>query len=109
MTHLREAVVAITQPLNHRPRPPQTQATELLGNLSGTPSEAEPPPPSLLEELRRRLLDLYVKSSRAEVERRDLREAPWLLWNGTPVSRQFRASSMPFTFRLPDTKELSAI
>jgi hypothetical protein len=85
LTHLREAVVAITQLLHHRARLPQPQATELLVQSLGTPEARQgPPPASLLEELRRRLLALYAVSSRTEVERCDLREAPWLLWNGTP-------------------------
>ena len=87
MTHLRAAVVAIKDArLLHGPaRLPHPQATEALVQSLGTP-DARPrrPQASLLEELRRRLLEKYAKSPDTHAERRDLRDAPWLLWNGTP-------------------------
>ncbi len=87
MTLLREAIAAIenAQLLRRPARLPDPQATQLLVQSLGTPEARQgPPPKSQLEELRGRLISLYTKSSRTEAERRDLRDAPWLLWNGTP-------------------------
>ena len=87
MTHLRDAVAAIedAQLLRGPARLPHPQATDLLVQSLGTPDARQgPPQKSQLEELRRRLFSLYAESSRTEAERRDLRDAPWLLWSGTP-------------------------
>ena len=87
MTHLRDAVAAIASArlLQGPVRLPHPQATEVLVQSLGAPDARQgPPPASQLVQLRRRLFSLYSESSQTEAERRDLRDAPWLLWNGTP-------------------------
>lgn len=87
MTHLRDAVATIgaARLLRGPARLPHPQATEQLVRMLGVPEARQPPPPKqLLDDLRRRLLGLYGGPLLHVAERRDLRDAPWLLWNGTP-------------------------
>lgn len=86
MTHLRAAVAAFKDArLLEGTARLYPQATEALAQSLGTP-DGRPvrPQASLLEATRRRLLEIYVQSAGGEAERRDVRDAPWLLWNGRP-------------------------
>ncbi len=58
--------------------PPSRKAVEALGAAEAAPAE---PGPAVLEAVRRRLA-AASRSGFAEVARRDLRDAPWVLWNG---------------------------
>jgi hypothetical protein len=85
VSHLQEAIVALQQVLRGQPRLPHPQSTELLVQTLGSPEPRKGPPPTpLLEELRRRLLRLYAPTAQGDGERKDLRDAPWLFWDGTP-------------------------
>ena len=66
-------------------RLPSPQATEELLRLLSVAEERQAPPvPLFLDDLRRRLVGLYGPASSGNAERRDLRDAPWVLWEGTP-------------------------
>lgn len=57
----KKALEALRQPIEDKPRPP---------------------PEDWLEQLRRRLAELFGSGRGHEATRRDLSHAPWILWNG---------------------------
>jgi hypothetical protein len=67
--------------------PASTKAVQALGAADKPPL---PPGPEPLEELRRRLFGHYRGKASASPSRRDIRYAPWVLWNGQP-----RAAELP--------------
>ena len=92
MTYLSEAILALrgAEKLLGSQRLPRPMATELLVQSLGFPEARKgPPPKQQLEVLRQHLLALYSRTD-GDAERRVLRDAPWLLWNGEP-----RLSSLP--------------
>lgn len=84
MSHLLEAIHAFqgAYGLLNSPKLPHPMATEVLVRALDTPEPRERPPPHL-EVLRRRLEQLYSRPT-GDADRRDLRDAPWVLWDGTP-------------------------
>jgi hypothetical protein len=86
LSHLQEAIHAFggAVGLLNLPRLPHPTATELLIRSMDAPEpRAERPAKPLLELLRRRLDEIYSNTS-GDADRRELRDAPWLLWDGTP-------------------------
>jgi hypothetical protein len=86
MTHLRDAILALqgTHALLQSPRLPHPTATELLvQTLAVREARSGPPAKSDLEVLRGRLRETY-STAKGEASRRELRNAPWLFWDGTP-------------------------
>jgi len=86
VTHLLEAIEAFRGTLGvlGSQRLPALMATERLWQSMNAPEpRTEKPAEPRLKELRRRLLQLYSTDDGA-ADRRELRDAPWLLWDGTP-------------------------
>jgi hypothetical protein len=65
-------------------------STKTVAALGATEKPPLPPGPEPLAELRRRLFKHYRGSLSAPPSRRDIRYAPWVLWNGEP-----RAANLP--------------
>jgi EH_Signature domain len=84
VSHLREAIDAFASAsrLLSSPRLPQPGASALLLQSLDAP-EPRAERPAQLEKLRRHLDEIYSTTGR-EADRRELRDAPWLLWDGTP-------------------------
>jgi hypothetical protein len=86
VTHLHSAILAFegVNKLLASPRLPQPMATAILVQSLGSPEARKGPPPKpQLEVLRRQLFELY-SGAQGDADARILRDAPWLLWDGTP-------------------------
>jgi len=88
VTTLREARDILEALAGRLPKmaPPEARHTraalEKLAGLEDLPPR--PPPENLLERLRRDLVQLFGAGRGHEATRRQLRLAPWILWNGEP-------------------------
>jgi hypothetical protein len=88
VTTLREGRDILEALAGRLPRmaPPEARHTraalEKLAGLEDLPPR--PPPENLLERLRRDLVQLFGAGRGHEATRRQLRLAPWILWNGEP-------------------------
>jgi hypothetical protein len=61
--------------------PNDTPTAQMVRGLGATEISSAPPPPDFLESVRR---NLVAASHSGQFPPRDLRYAPWLLWNGDP-------------------------
>lgn len=88
MTHTRDALGRLSAGIALVPRafvPPKKQESQdLVERLQATDLDRGPPPNQEMEPLRRRLHAFFTGRDKAPPTRRELRNAAWLLWNGSP-------------------------
>lgn len=65
--------------------PERPQSRILVERLRATHAARAAPQEDFLETLRERLVAAFADGGRGRVARRDLQDAPWILWNGTPA------------------------
>jgi hypothetical protein len=70
--------------------PDEPESARMLRVLGATEASQAPPPEDFLEKLRRNLVAASRSGRIASLPRKELRYAPWLLWNGKPP-----AASLP--------------
>jgi hypothetical protein len=68
----------------HITLPDEAESARMLRALRATEASPAPPPTDFLEKLRRELVASSHSRQIAELSRKQLRYAPWLLWNGEP-------------------------
>jgi hypothetical protein len=66
----------------HITLPDEAESARMLRALGATEASPAPPPTNFLEKLRRELVASSHPRQIAELSRKQLRYAPWLLWNG---------------------------
>jgi hypothetical protein len=88
MTHTRNALDRLEAGIALVPRafipPPKAPSRRLVEELEATDLDRRPPTDQAMEALRRRLHAFYAGRDKAPPTRRELRDAAWLLWNGSP-------------------------
>jgi hypothetical protein len=70
--------------------PDEPESARMLRALGAAEASPAPPPDDFLEKLRRKLVTTSRTGRIAALPRKELRYAPWLLWNGKPP-----AASLP--------------
>ncbi len=85
LTRLEAAIVALPHRL-----PPEPQTERMLKVLSAAEATPRPPDDEILESVRRRLrLALAGSGKPGNVDPKDLKRAPWILWHGEPPAIGF--------------------
>src|SRR5271165_3742600 len=79
---------AALQVLQDRPPPPQLTRT-MVEKLGADGAAPRAPEIAVLEGVRRRLYESLSDGRRDQVDPRDLKRAPWVLWNGNPPAIGF--------------------
>jgi hypothetical protein len=69
--------------------PAEPESARMLRALGAMETAPAPPPADFLEDLRRRLAAASRAGMIGALLRKELRYAPWLLWNGTPPAVAF--------------------
>lgn len=84
MTHVRDALAAARARIAQLPKafvPPPVSATGLLAQRLGAQSTAVTPPEDALRALYTRLQTAFRTRNMKALRSRDLRDAPWILWD----------------------------
>ena len=82
LTRLEAALVAISRRL-----PPEAATAQMVRQLGALEAAPQGPKPEILEAVRRRLRQALFDG--ANPEDRDLKRAPWILWQGDPPAINF--------------------
>ena len=82
LTRLEAAIFALSPRL-----PPEAPTVRMVRNLSAADAAPKEPQPAILEGVRRRLRQ--VLSSGGQPVSKDLKQAPWILWQGEPPAISF--------------------
>jgi hypothetical protein len=78
------ALRLVTERFSSVTLPAEAASARMLRALGATEASPAPPPADFLETLRRRLVAASRSGRIATLPPKDLRFAPWLLWNGKP-------------------------
>lgn len=86
LERLQATVRLVNKPVVFRDVP---ESQRLLMNLGATRAAAQVPATAVLEAVRQRLRQEFVAGRTPNPTRRDLRDAPWILWNGKSPGAAF--------------------
>jgi hypothetical protein len=93
MTHTREALDRLKAGITLVPRafvlPARSASQRMVEALNAAELRGREAPVVAMEALRKRLREAFAQGRAADVGRRDLRDAPWILWNGSPPAAGF--------------------
>lgn len=82
LTRLESALIAMSPRL-----PPEAPTTRMVREISAAEAAPREPQPNVLEAVRRRLRQALSEGRTPEA--RDLKQAPWILWQGDPPAISF--------------------
>ncbi len=88
MSHVREALARLNAGITLVPRafvsPPRVESRRMVEILQAADLKRDEPPREAMEALRRRVQAVFAGRDARPITRRELRDAAWLLWNGSP-------------------------